>query len=171
MIDITQQIQLYRETVRHIWNSCFASEAGRSPAGEVFEAFDTICEQLFVALILSPNAISEPVGQLNVQGFPSIRVIPLLAEGTPILINRTEPTGPYWDDPVNVVKPDEIELGFMGFFDWDSYGIIDMRYVRARVLACHSNRALEGREALVEMGHAKVVTLPGGRSRLPAAVS
>jgi hypothetical protein len=161
MDDITQQFQLYRETARHLWNSCFARRPDILSASE---NFDRICEELFDALVLSKTGNNELPSQLNVQGFRSIRVVPLIAEGTPILINRTTPSGPYWDDPMRMVTPDGIALYFIGFFDWDSDGIIDMRYLRVCISAFDSNRLIEGREALIEISHAKVVALHLGRN-------
>lgn len=164
MTDITQQLQLYRETARHVWNSCFAARSGASSSGEAFESFDQICEALFDALILGPLGSDESASQLNVQGFASIRVVPVISAGTPILINRTEPSGPYWDDPMNSVISGETELEFIGFFDWDSCGVIDMRYLRVRILDCKTNAAIVGREALIEMSHVKVVARGWGES-------
>jgi hypothetical protein len=158
MTDVTQQFELCRETARHIWNSCFAHQKGEPNSGAAFESFDRICEELFDALILTPFSSAESSSQLNVQGFTSIRVVPAIPDGTPILINRTEPSSPYWDDPMKSIHPTGSQLGFIGFFDWDSYGMIDMRYLRVRILTCDANPLVVGREALIEMSHAKVMT-------------
>lgn len=158
MNDVTQQFELCRETARHIWNSCFAHQTGEPTSGATLESFDRICEELFDALILTPFGSAESPSQLNVQGFVSIRVVPAIPEGTPVLINRTDPSGPYWDDPLKSILPDASQLGFIGFFDWDSHGMIDMRYLRVRILRCDANPVVVGREALIEMAHAKVVT-------------
>jgi hypothetical protein len=158
MIDITQEIQRYREAARHLWNSCLMSRVNTS-SGVVYEAFGRICEELFEVVVLDPYDIDESAEQLNITGFQSLRVVPAVSAGTPILVNRTQPTGPYWDDPMTSVKAQDIELGLIGFFDWDSYGLIDMRYLRVRILGCPSHPVLVGREALIEILNAKVMAL------------
>lgn len=158
-IDVTPAFHLYREAARHVWNSCFASRTDVTPSGTHYEAFDRICEALFGALILDPVGSRECSSQLNVQGFASVRVIPAIVDGTPILINRTNPTGPYWDDPLRIVTASELNTGLIGSFDWNSHGLIDMRYLRVRILSCSTNLAIAGREALIEMDHARVVVL------------
>jgi hypothetical protein len=138
-------------------------QGDKAPSGVAYEAFDRICEELFAALVLAPAGSHETPDQLNDQGFTSVRVLPSITDGTPILVNRTMPSGPYWDDPMTLVKPTEIELGFTGFFDWDPSGSIDMRYLRVRVLRCSANPVLDGREALIELSHSQVVVVLEGK--------
>jgi hypothetical protein len=156
MIDVTTDIQLFRETARHVWNSSIASTAASHP-GETSEAFDQICEELFYVVVLMANGIDESVEKLNGDGFRSLKVVPLIAEGTPIMVNRTAPAGPYWDDPVVLVKPAGIDLSLIGFFDWDSFANIDLRYLRVRVEDAPGYPTIIGRQALVDVSHAKVV--------------
>jgi hypothetical protein len=155
MTDITADIHLYRETARHIWNSCLRNVGDST--GEALESFERICEDLFSAIIVGPYSVEEPANQLNIQGFKSICVIPVVDTGTPVLVNRTKPAGPYWDAPLAMVKPESIQLSLIGFFDWDSSSHIDLRYIRVRIDACVANSEVVGREALIEAFHSKVV--------------
>lgn len=154
MIDITQQLLAYREVVRHIWNSCLASRAHTASAQE---AYERVCEELFGVLVLDSISSNENVNLLNNVGFQSIRVVPLIPEGVPILVNRESPSGPYWDAPLTAVSPSSAELTFIGFFDWDSYGQIDLQYFRVRILSSTGNPQTIGHEALIEVRNAKVV--------------
>jgi hypothetical protein len=156
MTDITADIHVYRETARHLWNSCLRNIGG--PSATTIEAFDRICEELFSAIVLDPHGIEESPEQLNIQGFRGLRVVPGVAQGTPILINRTTPPGPYWDDPLVMVRPEDIQLSLIGLFDWDSYSNIDMRFLRVHVNDCRVKPEVIGREALIEVFHSKVTT-------------
>jgi hypothetical protein len=158
MTDITADINRFREAARHLWNTWFTTRVNES-TGVVFEAFGRICEEIFEVLVLDRHDIDEGGAQLNAQGFKSIRVVPAVAHGTPILVNRTNPAGPYWDDPTSVVKPVDVELELIGFFDWDSYRTIDMRYLRVRITSSAQIPSLAGREALLDVQYAIVLSV------------
>lgn len=160
MTDITALVCRYREAARHLWNSCFRD----GDEGDAAESFDRICEELFNVLVLRPVGVGEQSSQLNVQGFQSIRVVPAIEEGTPVFINRTNPSGPYWDDPIAQVRPQAVELALIGFFDWDSCGFSEMRYLRVRIMSCRNDERLVGREALIDAAHARVVALTASRT-------
>jgi len=65
------------------------------------------------------------------------------------------PTG-YWDDPVNLVKPGQVELLFIAYFDWDEMDYIDLRYYRVKIASIDTHSELVGREALIERQHAAI---------------
>jgi len=73
------------------------------------------------------------------------------------MINRSGPkaTG-YWDDPVKQVKPSEVDLRYIGLFDWNSYGFLDCQYYRVRIASFSSQPHLVGSDALLETGYAHV---------------
>ena len=155
MKNITKDIQRYREVVRHLWNSCLVNCVEQSP-GATYESFGRICEELFDVLILEAHGSEESAERLNVAGFKTIRVVPAIKESVPLIVNRSNPSGTYWDDSVKL-KPDDCELLFIGFFDWDRHNTIEMRYLRVLVASCAAEPRVVGRHALIEMLYSEVV--------------
>ena len=97
----------------------------------------------------------DPENQLN--ALPFLLVIPSSQEGVPTMINRSGPpaTG-YWDDPIDRLTPAEVNLQFIGYFDWNPYGFKDLQYFRVRIASSLPHPHLVGRDALLETNHARV---------------
>ncbi len=70
-----------------------------------------------------------------------------------IHVNRSaEMTSGYWDDPVNRVEPDALDLRFGQYFDWWQLGFRDFAYYRVRIEGSRPHPGLIGRDALVPVG-------------------
>ena len=107
-----------------------------------FRDLEAIAFEKLVADRLSAN--TAPYGSLQ----PGIIVIPKVGDDISALINRDVDSG-YWDFPVATI-PGGAVMHFIEFFDWDSLGVRDNKYVRVRIASCPANVAIEGRDALID---------------------
>lgn len=154
MKDITEILNDYRECTRHIWNTYFRF----LEEGDV--SFRPVEEELFNQLVLSQ--IHKPpvrlIPTLEKQNpIPYLRVIPNANCGSPAMINRTGDSG-YWDDPVDMIKPEEIDLRFLEFFDFAGpQDYRDWKFYRARIQGFTTQKHLEGRDLLVEAAYVRVI--------------
>jgi hypothetical protein len=160
MPDVTHLVTAYRECVRHLWNTYFRPIAEGPQDWDLCDEFDVIARAIFSSLVLSrlgdtnhglaPRFSAEPTP------LPGFRVIPAVTDGTPIHINRDIPRTGYWDHPVAEVRPDDVELHFLRFFDWDELGHRDFAYYEVMV---HASRIAEivGRAALIKCAYARVL--------------
>lgn len=157
MKDVSSVFDHYRSNARAIWNTAFWPD-GDFRNWDSIDQFHEIEKLLFDALVLAKLDREWPLCDLFVNPIPFFQILPSIAHGTPILIQkprRGAPTG-YWDDPVNLLKPREAELQFIAYFDWNQMDYIDLRYYRVKIVNCDAHPELVGREALIERQHAKV---------------
>jgi hypothetical protein len=178
-IDVTECLSPYREAVRHLWNTLFAA-SGLTDFDTV-EEFAEIDDRLFNAVVV-PRVIAlggrasdggEPESQRAVSSESaralrcgcvlsglrdSLRVVPSISWGTPVMIeNPREGDGNhYWDHPISEVRPEQVELKYLAYFNWDQLGIRDYRYYMVEVARLADHPELFGRRALIEVGHAIV---------------
>jgi len=147
----------YRSSARAIWNTAFWPD-GDFRNWDSIDQFHEIGKLLFDALVLAKLDREWPLCDLFVNPIPFFQILPSIAHGTPIMIQKPRPGAPtgYWDDPVNLLKPREAELQFIAFFDWDQMDYIDLRYYRVKIVNCDAHPELVGREALIERQHATV---------------
>ena len=159
--DLTERVMLFRETARHVWNTAFAKDAGADASDD----FEDACVILFRRLVLREAFGCEkdlaPAWEAHPQPVMCLRVVPTVEHGTPIMINRTPPSGGYWDDPQRRVKPTDVDLGFVNFFNCDVYGRRDFQYIQVAIHGFRGHEALVGRLALIEPAHVRVVSEPG----------
>jgi hypothetical protein len=118
---------------------------------------------LFRSIVLRPIGAADGLtnAALRPNVFRFLQVVPAVDSGVPILINRTSPPGGYWDDPVTTVKPDDVDLRFVWFFDWDEIGRREFEYLEVVVEACPAHPQVAGRYAHVEWHHARVLAALG----------
>lgn len=155
MEDITDIVDDYRECSRHIWNTYFRYlEEGDMK-------FSAVNEALFYAMVLAQfnkTQVGLAPTMINKEPLFYLRITPISPHGTPIMINRTGDSGcGYWDDPVNRVKPDEVDLRFLEFFDFaESQDFRDWRYYLVRIKGFPTQLHLEGRDALIDASDVRV---------------
>ena len=161
MNDVTHLFSTYRECVRHLWNAYFRPVAEPIQDWDVQGEFGTVAREIFSSLVLRPVGLSDcdlslgwPREPLALPGF---RVVPDGLYGARILINRDLPRGGSWDHPVSLVRPDEVELHLLGFFDFDELGFRDYRYFEVLIHSSPTYPDIVGRVALIEVHHAKVL--------------
>jgi hypothetical protein len=100
---------------------------------------------------LAPEYSAEP------SPLPGFRIVPAVEHGTLIFINRDLPRSGYWDHPVSRVRPEELELDLLRFFDFDKLGYRDFRYFEVVVHVSTTYPDIIGRAALIEVQHARVL--------------
>lgn len=155
MKNIKAEMSAYREAVRHLWNSTFSTLDESLRFGSCLELFEKIDNLIFMALVCEPLEITQNE-KSTFHPINRIKTIPISSTEIPVMINRTIPASGYWDDPVKVIKASDVDLAFIGFFDWDEYNIKDCHYYRVRILDCKSQSNLIGKDALIETCYADV---------------
>ena len=157
MNDVTHLFSTYRECVRHLWNTYFRPVAEPTQNWDLCDEFDIIARGIFSSLVLRPMEVFDhelaPEYAAEPSVLPGFRIVP----GTPIFINRDLPRSGYWDHPVSRVRPDEVELHLLRFFDFDQLGYRDFRYFEIVVHASTKYPDIIDRAALIEVEHAKVL--------------
>lgn len=154
MKKIENEIAIYREAVRHLWNTAFLKLEETLRFGICAEWFEEIERLLFLSIVCEPLNIDfdgkfgNPIAQLTVTS-----VVP---KDIPVLVNRSTPSTGYWDAPVKSILSTDVTFVFICFFDWDDYSQRDLRYYRARITKCDSFPDLVGRDALIETCYADV---------------
>jgi len=88
---------------------------------------------------------------------PGFRIVPAVEHGTPIFINRDLPRSGYWDHSVSRVRPSEVELHLLRFFDFDELGYRDFRHYEVVIHASSAYPDTVGRAALIEFDNARVL--------------
>ena len=159
--DVTDLFGSYRECVRHLWNAYFRPLAEPTQNWDVRDEFDAVARAIFSSLVL------RPLGVLNLElsrasspdpsVLPGFIILPGVEQGTPIFINRALPRTGYWDHPINRIRPSEVELHLLRFFDFDELGYRDFRHYEVVVHASPTYPDLVGRAALIEFHNAKVL--------------
>jgi hypothetical protein len=161
MTDVTQLFSTYRECVRHLWNTYFRPVAEPSQDWDLRDEFDTIACGIFSSLVLRAIGVFEgelaPEYSAEPSALSCFRVVPAVEHGTPIFINRDLPRSGYWDHPVSRVRPEEVELHLLRFFDFDKLGYRDFRYFEVVIYASTKYPEIVGRAALIEVEHTRVL--------------
>jgi hypothetical protein len=157
MSDVTHLFADYRESVRHLWNAAFR-HATAPPSWDSQEAFEHVADCLFYALVLFPLGLSGPQlpSKLLQTLIAGLRIVPDSEHGVPIMISRDQEGSGYWDHPVNRVGPNDAELEFVGFFDFDQLGFRNFRYYDVLIRSSLTHPEIAGRAALLDCDYAKV---------------
>jgi hypothetical protein len=81
-----------------------------------------------------------------------------------LLINRpSADRNWHWDAYDGRVGPNEVELHFQEWFDWDNYGQRAFQYYRTKVHAFDKHPEFVGRMALIECRSARIFFDPSVR--------
>ena len=120
-----------------------------------------LCDHLFTIVVLKPIGrgdfdLAKTWERIDAV-IPFLKVVPKSEYGVLILINRTQPEGGAWDDPVDRVKPAEVDLRFAHFFDWDELGWKDFELCRVGIAGFSSQTHVVGRFALIAFQHVEVM--------------
>lgn len=85
-------------------------------------------------------------------------VIPGGDSGVPIHIHqpRQNTRNRYWDHSINSVKPTDGTFEFIDYFDWDSIGFLDFRFVRVQIVSFPAATEVQGREALIQAEYVQI---------------
>jgi hypothetical protein len=150
MRDVTDLMNRYRECSRNVWNTCLGTEMGDAVSGAVDRSYDQIRKLLFDGIVtvrLTGTAEHDPI--LIVAPMPSL----------PILIRRpSHDNNYYWDQEPDLRFEDGlVQLTFIDYYDFFKGPVRDFRFYRCRVAKFPTRREYEGREALVDVVHARVL--------------
>jgi hypothetical protein len=145
MRDITELMNSYRECSRNLWNVYFSRQ---TDVGAALDAFGYIRSLLFDSLVVNELFYEGNAEEGQIPP-PVLKVVP--RPSTLILIKRPSDDGNhYWDQVKDmVVGPDDIELGFLDYFDFADTPLMDFRFYRCEILSFSSRPEYRGREALI----------------------
>src|SRR5258707_2181951 len=148
MRDLTGLMNNYRECSRHLWNIYFGVQENRSHLEQVYERIRKLLFEGLVLAHLGVDLDQEP---------PVRKVVPITS--VPILIRRLAADGNwYWDQEQDMqVDPDQIQLAFSDYYDYSAYPVKDFRFYRCKVHKFPGHVEYEGRDALIEVAHGKVI--------------
>lgn len=146
---VRAEFAIYREAVRHLWNSAFSTIDEPLRFGVCLELFEEIDRLVFKSLVCEPLGIRLEEKATSTP-FLDFKVIPISSSDVPVMVNRSIPASGYWDHPVRMLRATDVDLALIGFFDWDEYNIKDCAYYRVRISDCISQPDLIGRDALIE---------------------
>jgi hypothetical protein len=160
--DITNDFQLYRESLRHLWNTYFVPRVQK--AGTFDQKWDLVDQFRQVNVLLLKSLV---LNMLDIHAceidpkkdcFHLLSVVPDSAEEVPIMINRPSSDGnKYWDDSITRVRAADIALEFLECFDWNQVASRDFVYYRVKIRSFPKHPNLVGREALLESRHCRVL--------------
>ena len=153
MTDVTPLLNAYRECVRHLWNTYFWHPAEAAVDWDLQNAFDDVAAELFRILVLRKiGRDAEVKPDYWAERDPLLFLKLEVASGrSEVMVNRGVGTG-YWDDPLKVIEPSELELRFIQFFDWSLLGFREFALYRARIVGSRKHPHLVGRDALLPVG-------------------
>jgi hypothetical protein len=151
--DVTALLDAYRECARHLWNTYFHADAKATQDWDIRDQF------LDVAVLLLRSLVLSKVGRDDIPLLPDYRgdqapisafhvVVGVRSE---VMVARAG-VGGYWDDPLRALEPNDCELRFIQFFDWDHLGVRDFAFYRVRIVASDRYPHLIGRDALLPVG-------------------
>lgn len=162
-ISILSLINEYREVARGIWNSHFKGKFETDSNWYYVDSFKTIRRELFNSMVFYPMLKDVP-DDFRLGTPTSLIRLKLSVNGDTCVMISREKNGDcgYWDHPVTKISADA-ELRFIDFFDWNSYGFLDMAQVLAQIVKFPENPELEGHRLLVDLIYVDMV-MDGGQS-------
>ena len=148
-MNLTEEIKLYLETVRHLWNSYLRRDAD----WDSVDAFKDICLKIYEEQIIARLNINAPPIPIESE-LPVLneyRIYSKFENSLPLYVNRDIPPSGYWDHPINWIKSgDNHSISPICFYDFDVRGWRKMEYYRVRIKKCISHPELDGRDALIK---------------------
>lgn len=146
-------------SARSVWNTAFWPDPNFRNWDSV-ERFNEIERILFDQLVLARLNKSFPAEDIFQKPIGFFRVSPS-SPSVPIMIQSPRPDAQlgYWDDPVDRVPQDNVEMHFMEFFDWNPLDYRDLKYYRVLIAGFHEQPHLVGRQALIERQHVNLFVL------------
>lgn len=160
MIDVTEMVQRYRLTLRHIWNSGVWVD----PELRRWESVDSFQE---LKLPLFRMLVADRLGFEAEKIFgEQFRIGPdtVDGDGIPALQVNTRPPssvgGGVWKPMLGPFTAADVDLVLLDFFDWSPMNFIDLRFYRVLVESCRSHPEAIGHHALVDVAYARVFWTP-----------
>lgn len=160
MIDITDKMLLFKEAVRHTWNSYFACSQ-HPGSSETQEAFASIECALLRVIVLAPHGFGDLADQYRRGPFSRMVVKPISVPELPIQFGEKQQgtENVTWSHRTTITVDDSTYFYFYDFFDWSPYGSIDLPFVRARGPTKLGGDMNQAKRALIEQIHCRFMFL------------
>jgi len=149
--DVTDLLQTYQESARHVYNTYFRY----LDLGE--QRFWKVDDVLFQTLVLEQLGVYESWRINDDVPLPYLRVVPIKTpKGIPALWRHAKPSLRWTLDETRL-HADHVEIHFIGYFDWavkPEYK--GLNYYQGRIISYPLDSSLEGADVFIEITHAKV---------------
>lgn len=131
MLELTDLILDYRNSLQELWNKHFAHDPSRKPAFtfEIDKAFSLIEEGLFEALVMA-KSFHTSVSPTPSGYYDMILVHPMFEEGDALCAKAV---GQTYEWTEMHVKADACTFKFIELFDWSTEEAMTCEFVRARL--------------------------------------
>lgn len=160
MIDLTHTVTMYRECLRNIWNLFLINYIPTEDKWTYVDCFDNIIVQLFSMFLTQYKSdgylLESDFLASRSNPIMNIHIVPAFEYGVPISINRNIPPSGYWDYPKNIIEPKEVDLRYIGLFDFDLLGFRNFEFYLVRIVNSTTDKLVINRNALIRVKHAKV---------------
>jgi len=157
MTDVTDLVQRYRLTLRHIWNTCFWSDPNLRH-WESVHSFRALKLPLFRSLIAEPLDLE--AGDV-IFGAGFVVVSEMSGDGLPrVHVNIREPSRPdegTWMPLDGPFRDVDVGLTLVDLFDWTPLAWSDLRYYVVLIERFLSHPDKVGHHALVDTTCARVL--------------
>jgi hypothetical protein len=167
VFDATEEFQKYRLLLREIWNQYLWSDESLRD-WDMVDHFSRIRPLLFSSLL--EERLRRKYGLVDGVSF-RIFVVPRIPNqngvpGAPIRISETlaVQVSRDWMEPPSHITGSDIILEFLDFFDWGQAAFRDLQYFLVKIGSSTKYGNLKGREALVQVDHARVLVAEPGIS-------
>lgn len=154
-MDITQEISLFRESIRHLWNTYLRQDADWNTAG----TYRNICRMLFDEQIIARHKLKAPPIPVDEEGdyISGYKIIPKGTGKLPLFVNRDIPPSGYWDHPIDWIPPEQDhDIRPISFFDFDVLGWRMIEFYHVKIIKCCSHSELTGRDALIRCDYVSI---------------
>jgi hypothetical protein len=139
----------------------FLEQISSEDQWDISDEFDEICTRLFSSLVLNPVGGTSHKKNHSYEQSPKpllcLQVVPQNKSGTPIQINRekTKASG-YWDYPLKLIKPSDVDLRFVDCFDFDKLGYKNFEYYLVHIVDAPKYPDIIERNALIKAQYVNV---------------
>ncbi|MDR2260031.1 MAG: hypothetical protein LBE06_03675 [Azoarcus sp.] len=156
MQDITDKMLLFKEAVRHAWNTYFVQcDSPMSP--QIQMAFEEVERGLLRGIVLAAVGLSERASEYRQRPLPWLVVEPIKeTRELPLQLGKVDDEGnTRWGMPIALSITGRTVFEFFDFFDWYPYGMVDLPYIRARVFDLPSKPDSRGSIVLIEQRYCR----------------
>lgn len=152
-MEIDALMRRFRLASRDLFNHHFHRSTCEGDPLDSSERFGEVEQSLFRAMVTWPAGLTEvEYGELQ----PEIRVTSCTGHGAPCLVSRKDCV---WEEDH---FPEQAQLAFERFFDWEELSLRDNLYVRGEVVEWPGRAERAGLPVLVESQYARFIQARGG---------
>jgi hypothetical protein len=171
-MNITEEVNLFRETARHLWNTYLRWDKdynltnpnlGLRAQDDTHHVFSNICRILFCEKFVNRLDINAPPIPYDTSGdyLPQYRLI-IPGGGVSLHVNRDVPPSGYWDYPIkSILREENLDLRPVCFFDWERHGWKMLEFYRVRIVNCPSHPELNDRDAIIPCRQVDIEVIEG----------